>query len=194
MQFFREIVLVPGTEVGIYFLWKKVFQQLHLAFVEMKDQSNQVPVGISLPGYCEEKTGLGNLIRVFSETEENLQKLNLDKWFSSFSEYVVISSIRTVPNSILKGFAVFKRWQGNTSIERLARRRARRMGEPLEKSLGHYSDYDEKRVNFPYIQAKSLSGKREFRLIIKREMRPEKSSGAFNCYGLSLEEATVPIW
>ncbi|MDN5279894.1 MAG: CRISPR-associated endonuclease Csy4 [Clostridiales bacterium] len=194
MKFFQEITLLPGVEVGLYFLWKKVFQQLHLAFVEIKDHEDHVSVGISFPGYNSEKTGLGNLIRVFSFKEEDLQQLKLEKWFSSFSEYVSISPIRSVPNSILKGYAVFKRWQGKSSIERLARRRARRKNESLEQAMAYYSDYEEERVDLPFVQAKSLSGNREFRLIIKRELKPEPYMGTFNCYGLSLGEATVPIW
>ncbi len=194
MKFFQEIALLPDVEVGLYFLWKKVYQQLHLALVEIKDDENHVPVGISLPDYSAEKNGLGNHIRVFSVKDNDLQQLNLEKWFSSFSDYVSISPVRSVPNSIIKGYAVFKRWQGKTSIERLARRRAMRKNESLEQAMAYYSEYEEKRVNFPYVQAKSLSGKREFRLIIKRELKFEHSEGVFNCYGLSLGEATVPIW
>ncbi|GAB4278264.1 MAG: hypothetical protein Kow0029_21520 [Candidatus Rifleibacteriota bacterium] len=194
MKFFQEVTLLPGAEVGLYFLWKKVFQQLHLAFVEIKDQQGHVPVGLSFPGYSSEKIGLGNLLRVFSLKEEDLQRLKLDKWFSSFSDYVSISPVRSVPISIIKGFAVFKRWQGQTNIERLARRRSRRKHESLEQAMAYYSEFEEERAVLPYVQVKSLSGNREFRLIIKREIKSGQSEGAFNCYGLSLGEATVPIW
>lgn len=194
MNFFQEITIRSDPEIGLYFIWKKVFQQLHLAFVEVKDQKDQIPVGISIPGYDDEKTGLGDKIRVFAETEQILQSLCLDKWLSALSEYASVSPARSVPKALVKSYAVFKRWRGNTNMERLARRRAKRCNETFEQAVIHYSDLKEERVKYPYVLAKSLSGDRDFRLIIKCEIVDEQFFGSFNCYGLSQDNATVPVW
>jgi CRISPR-associated endonuclease Csy4 len=51
MDYYQEITLIDQAEISPYFLWSKIYMQLHFALVEMKDQYNQVPIGISFPDY-----------------------------------------------------------------------------------------------------------------------------------------------
>ena len=37
MKHYIEITLLPDAEVGLGFIWQKMYQQIHLALVEVKD-------------------------------------------------------------------------------------------------------------------------------------------------------------
>jgi len=37
MKWYIDLTLLPESEIPIYFLWEKVYQQLHLALVEQQE-------------------------------------------------------------------------------------------------------------------------------------------------------------
>ena len=41
MDYYQEITLIDQAEISPYFLWSKIYMQLHFALVEMKDQYKQ---------------------------------------------------------------------------------------------------------------------------------------------------------
>ena len=144
MKFYLEITLLPNPEVGVHFLWSKVFQQIHLGLVEMQDDQGRVPIGVSFPDYvlggrsqlpashdtrtslCIEKYSvLGCKLRLFAEHESTLGQFNASHWLARLSDNVHCTSIRPVPGS-LKGYAIYQRQQPKTNKERLARRYAKR--------------------------------------------------------------------
>ena len=199
MKFYQEITLLPDAETGIYFLWQKIFQQIHFAFVNIKNAENKVSVGISFPEYVNSanpsKNQLGTKLRLFAETNEELEKLNIEKYLARFSDYVHIIKPRLIPQPRIQGYAVFSRWSVDLNPERLARRYAKRNNISFEEALDHYKNFKEKDKP-PYIQLKSLSGKRDFRLYISKKVVEQPKSGLFTCYGLSLSDsyATVPLF
>jgi len=158
MKFYMEITLLPNPEVGIHFLWSKIYQQIHLGLVEMQDDQKRVPIGVSFPEYvvggrsqlpashdartslCIDKYSvLGGKLRLFAEDEATLAKFDAAKWLARLSDYVHCTGIRPVPEK-LKGHAVYQREQPKTNKERLARRYAKRHGVDLETAL--YSEID----------------------------------------------------
>lgn len=196
MKFFQEITLLHNAEIGVYFLWKKVFQQVHLALVAIKDKEDLVPVGLSFPEYDEAASSLGAKLRLFAESEDILNRLNIAHWLQKFSDYVHITGIRPVPVARVSEYCSFMRWRGDMNVERLARRRVKRHSETFEQAMEHLRGFAVKTSVPPFIQMKSLSDSRDFRLFISLKKAATPVSGLFTCYGLSTSErtATVPLF
>lgn len=186
MRFYLEITLLPNPEVGINFLWSKVFQQIHLGLVEIQDDQGRVLVGISFPDYVigEKYSVLGGKLRLFAQDETTLTQFNASKWLSRLSDYVHCTSIRPVPEKIT-GYAIYQREQPKTNKERLARRYAKRHSIDYETALGQYGKMVNKSIVTPFIRLKSLSGNQEFCLWIKKTMVAEPLGSTFSSYGLS---------
>lgn len=87
MKFYIEITLLPGVDIGINFLWAKLYQQIHLALVDMNDGKGSVPVGVAFPQYDTDKNRLGNKLRLFASSESDLIKLDIKKWLNRLLDY-----------------------------------------------------------------------------------------------------------
>lgn len=191
MNFYLEITLLPGTEIGLNFLWGKVYQQLHLGFVAMKDENGKVAIGVSFPNYDTENHNLCKKLRLFAETEDLLARLNAREWLAVLSDYVHLTSIKPVPEKIEK-YASFYRIQLKSQLNR-AQRKARRKNISVEKALHYYDAYVEQRTKAPFINLKSASSGESFKLFIGYVEQDEASKKGFSCYGLS-RQSTVPIF
>lgn len=194
MNVYQDITLLPDPETDLYFLWQRVYQQIHLALVEVKDSKDQVAIGVSWPHYKYSKAGvhLGNKVRVFAETEQQLQDLNLSEWLSRFSDYAHITQVRKTPTEI-QGYACFSRMNIKSSKASIARRKAKREGITYEQALEMLADVQLKRTDLPFINMRSLSGDRYFPLFIARKDVDSHREGGFSCYGLS-QSASVPLF
>jgi len=190
MKYYIEISLLGNNEIPIYFLWQKLYQQIHLGLVEIQDAQGSVPVGVSFPQYNEVLNHLGCKLRLFSSTQEQLQQFNISKWLNRLTDYTHCTSIKEAPQVVNK-FAHFKRVQFDTNIERLARRRVKRKSESLEQALKYFNGFKVKENKLPFVNMSSLSNNMQFRLFIKIEIVQKATVGKFNCYGLS-KTATVP--
>lgn len=133
MRWYIDITLLPGPEIPLYFLWQKVYQQLHLAFVE-NQENGKVRVGVAFPEYDIEKLHLGNKLRLLATDKSDLEKLNLELALARLTDYVHITGMPAVPEKI-EGFAFFKRIQLKSNNERLARRRANKGSAINKRSL-----------------------------------------------------------
>ena len=100
MKFYVEITLLPSIETPINFLWEKVYQQIHLALVENQDSHGKVSIGVSFPEYDCKQFQLGNKLRLFSFSQEELEHLNIRKWLFRLRDYIHITDIRYVPENI----------------------------------------------------------------------------------------------
>ncbi len=192
MRFYLEITLLPNPEVGINFLWSKVFQQIHLGLVESQDDQGRIPIGVSFPEYVigEKYSVLGSKLRLLARDEATLSQFNAANWLSRLSDYVHCTGIRPVPEK-LTGYAIYQREQPKTSHERLARRYAKRHPVDYDTALARYSAMTHKTIATPFIRLKSLSGEQEFCLWIKKNVVAELSGTTFSSYGLS-SVASVP--
>jgi len=190
MNFYIEITLLPGVDVGLYFLWEKVFQQIHKGLVSIKGTEEKGPVGLSFPEYDTKRNQLGAKVRLFAYDEKTLDELNSKRLLSGYLDYVHLTRSRSVPNSILS-YACYKRHQPKSSIERLARRKAKREGRSEEEALKLLQPFQEQRVRTPYINMCSISSKHRFRLFIYKQKFQSPVNGGFSCYGLS-GNSTVP--
>lgn len=190
MKYYNEVTLLPDTGINLYFLWQKVYQKIHLGFVEIQDAQGNVPVAVSFPQYSNELNHLGCKLRLFAEDKQTLETFNAAKWLDHLTDYVHVKQIQAVPDNVTK-FACFKRQQVKSSNERLARRKARRNGIDYEQALQQLKGYEEKRVQTPFINIKSQSTGKQFRLFIEKCPVENALTGHFNSYGLS-NHATVP--
>ena len=192
MNAYLEITLLPNLEedIPIHFLWEKVYQQLHLAFVEIKDNYDKVPIGLSFPQYDKKVNLLGCNLRLFAPSENELEILNLDKYLSRLRDYLHITQILPVPEHVKK-YVFFKRLQPKSSNMRLARRMVKRKNISFEQALLHYENRAVEMTKLPYINMKSQSSESRFRLFIEKIDCENQVAGAFNSYGLS-KTATVP--
>ncbi len=191
MRYYIDITLISTDDIGHYFLWSKLYQQVHLALVE----GGVGGVGVAFPEYSSAQPRLGRKLRVFSQDESTLAKLDLNRWLSRLSDYCHITSIRTVPEH--SSYAMFSRKQSSINPERLAKRRSKRKGETIEKSVEYFSDYQGELIALPFISMKSLSTSTSdntsgrFKLFVERTLLENAQDGEFTSYGLS-KTATVP--
>lgn len=186
MNYYLEITLLPNTDLNLFSLWSKLFQQIHLGLVEMQDEQGRIPIGVSFPGYVtgEKYSVLGDKLRLLAHDEASLSRFNAPQWLSRLSDYVHCTGIRTVPEKIT-GYAIYQREQPKTSNERLARRYAKRHNVNYDTALLSYSAMPHKAIATPFIRLKSLSGSQEFCLWIKKVVVAEYSGSTFSSYGLS---------
>jgi len=203
MNFYQEITLLPDTEVNLGLIWQKVYQQLHLALVENKISEHESAIGVSFPKYGDKPFPLGDKLRLFAQTEAQLQQLDIGRWLNRLTDYTHCTSIRAVPSHV-DGFVCFKRKQFKSAekiqadIERRALYRSKKEQRPIEDVRTELAKqtYDEK-CDLPFVYMTSLSSQKEkFRLFIEKESVEQDQAGAFSCYGLSSREpdkqATVP--
>ena len=192
MKYYIDIKLFAVCEVTLGFIWEKVYLQVHLALVEMKDKDNLVSMGLSFPHYCEENFPLGNVLRVFAHSKEELEKLNLNYWLERLFDYVSMENIEKVPPEVNE-FVSFSRKQLNTNVQRLARRQSKRKGISFEEALKNYEDFNESKneKKLPFIKMKSISTDSQMSIFIQKHIKKDSVNGFFSTYGLS-KTVTVP--
>jgi CRISPR-associated endonuclease Csy4 len=187
VDYFQEITIISSAEIPISFLWSKIYMQLHLCFVANKDNSEKIPYGLSFPEYG--KQGLGRKIRIFGETQESLQQLNIAQGLHRLQDYVALTAIRMVPKHRAKTFAIYSRFHKENNPQQKAKRYANR----------HHVSYDEAiklfkepaNIDYPYVQMRSLTNQHKFSLFITRTIAEKELYKGFSIYGLS-SESTVP--
>lgn len=193
MKCYLDLTLLPNPEIPLYFLWEKTYQQLHLALVEIQDETGKVAVGVSFPEYDEQTHQLGNKLRLLARAEATLERLNIQQWMSRLSDYIHITGIREIPGTV-HGHACFKRLQPKSSNPRLARRKAKREGIRYEQALSSLSKRSEQTSNVPYIHIKSQSSGKQYRLMIDRVETDQSGHDMdFSTYGLSTK-CSVPLF
>lgn len=193
MKNYLEITLKPQPEIPLYFLWEKVYQQVHLALVEIQSADGNVTVGSSFPEYDADLHQLGSKLRLFAPFQETLESLDIQKWLFRLTDYVHITSIREVPKNI-SSYVFFKRIQTKSSNSRLAKRKAKREGISFDKALLALDKHKERTSKAPYIHIKSLSSDERYRLMIDCVSTNENCSTVnFSTYGLS-STSSVPIF
>lgn len=193
MKHYQDITLLPGPEIPLHFVWEKLYQQLHLALVEIQDAQNQSPVGVAFPEYDADQHKLGSKLRLFSPTVELLDQLDIQHWAARLSDYVHITGIRDMPDRV-DGYAFFRRIQPKSSNARLARRKAKRQGISYEQALAEIANHAEQQSTAPYIHIKSHSSDNRYRLIIgKSDQKTGSNTHHFSTYGLSAT-STVPLF
>ena len=192
MKYYQELTLLLDAEVELYFIWSKLYTQIHLALVEIQDEQGNVPVGVSFPEYLPDRgyTHLGKKLRLFAQDASTLETLQLPKWLDQLSDYVHYTKIRAIPEKIT-GYSIFQRYRTKTNAERLARRHAKRKGISLKEAMKAYTGFKDELTTLPFVRIKSQTNQNLFRLIINKRSVTQTEGTMFNTYGLSTN-SSVP--
>ena len=195
MQYYIELTLLPNEDASAYFLWSKVYTQLHIAFAEQADEEGKISYGVSFPKYRliqQKKLGyLGDKIRIFADSVEALEQLNLTHWLARLQDYVHILSARKVPEDKINGYATYFKVNPKLTVEQRVVHQAERRGISIEEAQEHFKALDLMETFEPYINMKSQTNDMNFRLIIGKKRVDEANIGKFGSYGLS-RTSTVP--
>jgi len=192
MNYYQEISLLSNSDIELYFIWEKLYQQIHLVLVQNKNPENTSAIGAGFPEYYADSYCLGKKLRLFAENERLLENMQCDKWLNRLKDYVQIYPIKPVPEKLV-GHACFKHIKLKGNKEKLARRRAKRKGETLQQALSHFENFEEQRSKLPYINMTSLTNGQRFRLFIEKQAMEQPQTGLYSCYGLS-NTTTVPLF
>ena len=186
MKYFIDITLLPTDGIGHHFLWSKVFQQIHLALVENKNDDGSSSCGVTFPEFDEGKHRLGRKLRMFAPEKNHLETLNLPKWLERLHDYTHITHIRDVPENVEK-YVRFTRLQTKSSKERLARRATKRHDVSYEQAMLERTDFQLHLSDAPFIRLKSLGSGNQFRIMVSKEDMADffHSTQGFSTYGLS---------
>ncbi len=218
MKYYQDITLIPGDGMSLYPIWEKVYQQVHLALVEhsfevevelgVKREKRLVKkskVGLAFPKYHQKNRHLGNKLRLLAMSEIDIQALNLDQYFIRLEDYVDKTGIKPVPIDKSASYAFFKRVSVKGNVERLARRRVKRLTEKgvetsYEKALDYFQNSQDRKASdkiktqAPFVYLNSETTKQRFPLFIEMKTTKQISNKAeFSCYGLSAT-CSVPIF
>jgi CRISPR-associated endonuclease Csy4 len=192
MNHYLDITLLPDADIGLHFLWEKVYRQIHLGLVEIQDDNGSVPVGVAFPAYDAQQRLLGNKLRLLANSEALLERFNAAQWLSRLSDYVHLTGIRRVPEGI-RAYACYARIQPKSSKTRLARRKARREHIDYEQALAALENFSERRADAPYVWMNSQTNGERFCLFIGYTEKTELIQTGFSAYGLS-RESSVPVF
>ncbi len=218
MKFYLDITLLPNVEANLGFLWQKVYQQIHIALVENSYLSDEIVINpqgekeplkrsniaLSIPKYGDKDYPLGDKIRLFFQSKQQLDSFDVEKTLKRLQDYVYISSIKDVP-TIVKQYVCFqrKRIDGETrtadKLIKKARHISKKFTVDYEQLLAELKEKPlTEREKLPFIQVESQSSeklenndKTQFKLFIEKKLCNKSCKGTFSCYGLS-KTATVP--
>ncbi|UTO04313.1 type I-F CRISPR-associated endoribonuclease Cas6/Csy4 [Moraxella sp. FZLJ2107] len=197
MKFYQEMTLLPDSEISPYFLWTKVYTQLHIAIADVKNTHGVHAIGVSFPNYRYSNDNgkisgtLGRKLRVFAQSEDELVKLDLSKQLERLTDYVHITSIKPVPIDKITGYAQYYRVIPKMSLEQRIAHQAKRHGVSLEEATAHLKNYQTPPTSEPFIRLTSHSTGHEFSLYIGKTITDSTGDGHFGTYGLS-RSAGVP--
>ena len=193
MKYYQEITLLPDAEVTENHIWEKVYQQLHLAIANSMQEGEKGRLGVSFPDYTVDKVvKLGRRLRIFADTEAELQHLDMKKWLLRYMDYVHIKQIRPVPDKKVSGYAIYRRYHQEANSFQKARRYARRHNISYDEALELFPVHEPER-NLPYVQLRSETNQHKYRLYIEQIPHKEPVSVGFGSYGLD-SRSTVPVF
>ncbi|MEB3767920.1 type I-F CRISPR-associated endoribonuclease Cas6/Csy4 [Acinetobacter sp. MD2] len=195
MLYYLEITLLEQEEIPLHLIWSKLYTQIHLAFVEQADEQGKIACGVSFPKYRlikQKQLGfLGDKIRIFAHSVDELAQLNLDQWLQRLIDYVHVTSIREVPQDKVTGYATYFKASPKLTIEQRIVHQAKRRNISIEEATAHFKALQLTETFAPYINMKSQTNDMMFRLIIGKTLVDKASIGKFGTYGLS-RTFTVP--
>ena len=193
-----ELTIIPDPDITPYFIWSKLFTQLHIALADVKNEHGIDTIGISFPDYHyddnqEKSSKLGLKLRVFAPTQNELETLNLDKWLERLTDYVHIKGIKEVPTDKATGFVSVQRYRFKP-IEVQVESLAKKMKISDDEAMAIVAKRRPE-LKLPFIKMFSESNKTHYPLQILQQSS-EAKVGRFTVYGMNgmTDSVTVPQW
>ena len=188
MNVYIDITLLPGVDIGHNYLLEKVYRQIHIGLVDTQTTEDISTIGIAFPEYNAGKYQLGSKLRLFCHDKLTLENFNVQKRLNRLADYVHVTDIRNVPDNVTS-YKRYKRQQSKSSLERMARRKAKRSGINFEEALNQLKAHKETFLKLPFINVSSISSGHNFRLFIAEESSKGQIDEMFSCYGLSAKSS-----
>lgn len=200
MNYYQELTILPDPDIAPYFIWSKLYTQLHIALADISNHHDISSIGVGFPNYrFEEKDGktfttLGNKLRVFAPNREALEALCLAKWLERLTDYVHIKNISEIGDKATE-HVVVKRYRYK-NMQQIVRNFAKHKSISFDEALAHCQKHKRINQNYPFINLTSESTKQGFKLSIIQTPVKTASNGSFNVYGINgmNGSATVPHW
>ena len=199
MNYYQEITLIPDPDIAPYFIWSKLFTQLHIALAEVKNEHGIDSIGVSFPDYHyddkkEQSSKLGLKLRVFAPSQKDLETLNLAKWLDRLTDYVHIKGSKEVPMDKATSHVSVHRYRFKpieVQVESLAKKIKISSDEAMAIVAKRKAE-----LKLPFIRMFSESNKTHYPLQILQQTSEEQVIGRFNVYGMNGMTGcvTVPHW
>jgi len=218
MNYYQEITLINGDK-SLYEIWSIVYTQLHIALADLKNHHAINSIGVSFPNYKYEAKNngkefamLGNKLRVFAPSKDDLDKFDLKIWLekvntdksirtkwqllNSFdiNDYIHIKGIKDVPTDKITGYVSVRRYRFKP-IEVQAQTLADKLKVNFEEAMATVAKRKPE-MALPYIQMRSQTSSSNYRLKVLQQSCDKAKAGSFNVYGMNgmKNSATVPHW
>ncbi|WP_413519890.1 type I-F CRISPR-associated endoribonuclease Cas6/Csy4 [Psychrobacter glacincola] len=195
---FQEITIIPDPDIAPYFIWSKLFTQLHIALADIKNNHGIESIGVSFPDYHydnknEKSSKLGLKLRIFAPNQKDLETLHLDKWLSRLTDYVHVKGIKEVGGKAT-GYVSVHRYRFKpieVQVESLAKKMEISNDEAMAIVTKRKTE-----LKLPFIRMFSESNKTHYPLQILQQPSEEDVAGSFNVYGMNgmRDNVTVPQW
>lgn len=188
MRKFIKITILPDDTAGISapMIMNNAMEKLHQLFVHIKDEKDNIPVGISFPEYDDENISLGKIIHVIGE-ETDLAALKIREQVKSLQDYLHVSDIRAIPAQKVDGYVAYARVRHDSSKEKLVRRSMKRHNLSKEEAEQNYKKYDRQTFpRYPFVLLRSKStGAKNYPLYLKRIFLQASGPMSFNTFGIN---------
>ena len=199
LNYFQEITIIPDPDIAPYFIWGKLFTQLHIALADIKNNHNIDSIGVSFPDYHyddknEQSSKLGLKLRVFAPSQKDLETINLDHWLARLTDYVHIKGIKDVPRDKITSYVSVHRYRFKP-IEVQTQTLADKLKVSYEEAMAIVLKRKAE-LKLPFIRMFSESNKTHYPLQILQQPSEEDVTGGFNVYGMNgmRDNVTVPQW
>lgn len=196
---YQEITIIPDPEIAPYFIWSKLFTQLHIGLADVKNKHDVDGIGVSFPDYHyddkkEQSSKLGLKLRVFAPNQKDLETLNLNDWLSRLTDYVHIKGIKDVPADKITGHVSVQRYRFKP-IAVQAQTLANKLQVSYEEAMT-IVDKRKPEMALPFIQMRSQTNNSNYRLKVLQLPCDNPKAGSFNVYGINgrSDTVTVPQW
>lgn len=199
LTYYQEITLIPDPDIAPYFIWSKLFTQLHIALADVKNHHAIDSIGVSFPDYHyddkkEQSSKLGLKLRIFASSSDELVKLKLNKWLDRLTDYVEIGFVEEVPTDKTISYVSVHRYRFKP-VEVQAQTLADKLNVSYEEAMITVA----KRKNemaVPHIQMRSQTNNSNYRLRVLQLPCDKAKAGSFNVYGMNgmQDTVTVPQW
>ena len=188
MDSYFDMKALPNPEIIQSAVLAHLMQQLHKLLPVFDGR-----IGLAFPAYGQQRT-LGGIIRVLGESKDVEKLYDQLQCMADVSDYALLTSVEPTPMNITQ-YARYTRAhaKGNSRLQRLKRRHQAAGTWTDELAAAIASKYSQP-LHLPHVSLNSVSSGQVFILFVRRNVVQEQGKGAFNAYGLSLGDATVPVF
>ena len=185
-----ELTAIPQAEILQSELLNVMVETIHHNLYEYQGR-----IALGFPAYVAHRS-LGNIIRLYGNKEDISSIFNkLES--TDLVDYAIIKEPSQIPNNCHQ-FACFTRFRKKSPSGAELRRMEKRWqknGKSKEEIAKYMQEWAARGDKFvPFVLIKSSSTKQKMHLYIEKRGKTFAKDGIFNLYGLSKEEATVPIF